>query len=167
MGSSPLQRITHRWVFQSMRIIVEYYYFFIIINYCWRSRWRNGSFRIVKHRTFGSSLQITTIKRLRTRGGPFVVGSVFGQHSHTWVPSINLMLKVIINEKSVFVDPSHTFCLSRYHASEGFGLFSDNTHTLCAFLKIYVEDDKLWQMNFRRHLSHILCVVIWCFIWLV
>ena len=52
------------------------------------------------------------------------------------------MLEFIINEKSVFVDPSHTFCLSRYHASEGFGLFSDNTHTLCAFLKVYVQGDK-------------------------
>ena len=46
------------------------------------------------------------------------------------MPSINLMLKVIINEKSVFVDPSHTFCLSRYDASDGFGLFFENTHTL-------------------------------------
>ena len=53
------------------------------------------------------------------------------------------MLNVIINEKSVFVDPSHTFCVSRYDASGGFGVFSDNTHTLCAFLKIYVEDDNL------------------------
>ena len=58
------------------------------------------------------------------------------------MPSINFMLKGIINEKSVFVDPSHTFSVSRYDASEGFGLFSDNTHTLCGFLRIYVEGDK-------------------------
>ena len=80
---------------------------------------------------------------------------VFGQHSHTLWLSKNIW----INEKSVFVDPSHTFCLSRYDASEGFGLFSDNTHTLCGFLRIYVEGDKPWQSDFRRHLSHILCVV--------
>ena len=50
--------------------------------------------------------------------------------------SIIWMLKVRIDEKSIFVDPSHTFCLSTYDASEGFRLFSNNTHTLCACLKI-------------------------------
>ena len=72
----------------------------------------------------------------------FVVGIVFGQHSHTLGPSINWMLKVRINEKSIFVDPSHRFCLSTYDASEGFGLFSDNTHTLWCFLKIIWVNEK-------------------------
>ena len=73
---------------------------------------------------------------MTSQTGLFVVGTVFGQHSHTLGPSINWMLKVIIDENSIFVDPSHTFCVSSYDASEGFGLFSDNTHTLCACLKM-------------------------------
>ena len=61
------------------------------------------------------------------------------------MPSINLMLKGIINEKSVFVDPSHTFSVSRYDASEGFGLFSDNTHTLCVVQKSYESMENLFS----------------------
>ena len=52
------------------------------------------------------------------------------------------MLRMKIDEKSVFVDPSHTFCLSRYDASDGFEVFSDNTHTLCGFQRIDIQSDK-------------------------
>ena len=62
------------------------------------------------------------------------------------------MLRMKIDEKSVFVDPSHTFCVSIYHASEGFGLFSDNSHTLCGFLQTYE------LMRNRLYPSHRLCV---------
>ena len=63
---------------------------------------------------------------------------VFGQHSQT----LCFLKSMWIIEKSVFVDLSHTFCLSRYDASGGFGLFSDNTHTLCSFLKIMWINEK-------------------------
>ena len=44
---------------------------------------------------------------------------VFGQHSHTLWLSKNYMLKVISDDKSIFVDPSHTFCAFTYDASDG------------------------------------------------
>ena len=76
---------------------------------------------------------------------------VFGQHSYTLC-----FLKIMwIIEKSVFVNPSHTFCLSRYDASDGFGLFSDNTHTLCGLYK-YMNQ---WKICFRKPLSHIVPVI--------
>ena len=54
-------------------------------------------------------------KTITSQIGLFVVGTVFGQHSHTLGPSINWMLKVIIDEKSIFVDPSHTSFMSEFH----------------------------------------------------
>ena len=59
-----------------------------------------------------------------------------------------------IDEKSIFVDLSHTFCLSRYDASDGFGVFSGNTHTLCAFLKIIRSNEKSAFVN----PSHTFCL---------
>ena len=45
--------------------------------------------------------------------------SVFGQHSHTLWCSQNCMLRVISDDTLIFVDPSHTFCVVTYDASEG------------------------------------------------
>ena len=87
---------------------------------------------------------------------------VFRQHSHTLVLSINWILNVRIHEKSSFVHPSHTFCLSTYYVLHGFGLFSNNTHTLWGFYELNVECDNPWQIYFRTLLSHILCVYTWC-----
>ena len=52
-----------------------------------------------------------------------------------------------INEKSVFVDPSHTFCLSRYDASDGFGLFFENTHTLGVVQQSYEAIKNLFSLT--------------------
>ena len=87
---------------------------------------------------------------------------VFRQHSHTLVLSINWILNVRIHEKSSFVHPSHTLCLSTYDVLHGFGLFSNNTHTLWCFYELNVEGDNPWKIDFRRLLSHILCVYTWC-----
>ena len=40
---------------------------------------------------------------------------------------------MVLDEKSTFVDPSHRFCVSRCDAFAGFGVFSENTHTLWCF----------------------------------
>ena len=148
MGSSPLQRRTHHDEYSNpWRIIVVVVVVvvecccFIIICYCWQDLTTSIAFGLSQmllrpNAHFSYKLAFCRDKTMTCQMRPFVVGSVFGQHSHTWVPSINLMLEVIINEKSVFVDPSHTFCLTTYDASDGFEVFSNNTHTLCGVLKI-------------------------------
>ena len=56
---------------------------FLIINYYWwRGRWRPGSFSLIKTSTFWSSIQITTIKRVRLRM-VFLLLGLFSDNPHT------------------------------------------------------------------------------------
>ena len=99
--------------------------------------------------------------------------SVFEQHSHTlWFSK-----KVIIDEKSIFVDPSHTFCLSTYDASEGWctriigfciylllqmclfvvgTVFRQHSHTSGPSIHCMLKVPNRWKIDFRRHLSQFL-----------
>ena len=100
--------------------------------------------------------------------------TVFGQHSHTLGLSKNWMLKVIIDDKSIFVDPSHTFCLSTYDASEGWCtriigfciylllqmcffvvgiVFRQHSHTSGPSIHCMLKVPNRWKIDFRRPLS--------------